>query len=234
MTVSLETQLGYKFRNSLLLAEALTHPSLAYETQSPHFDNQRLEFLGDAVLELALTSHLYHLFPGHTEGDLTKMRARLVSKHALSTFAKSIDLGSYVLLGKGEEKSGGRARASTLADAFEALLGAIYIDAGFEKAKEIIITIIDPSIAEINEDPDKKNPKGKLQEVLQAIVPESPSYKIFEESGPDHDKLFKVLVLWLGQELARGSGANKKEAEADAAMNALKSKSWKNQNLNNA
>lgn len=224
--VSLETRLGYKFRNSLLLAEALTHPSLAYETQSPHFDNQRLEFLGDAVLELALTSELYELFPGHTEGNLTKMRARLVSKPALSAFAKSLDLGSYVLLGKGEEKSGGRERPSTLADAFEALLGAIYIDAGFAKAREIILQIIEPSLVDISKEPDKKNPKGRLQEILQAITPESPVYTIVSESGPDHDKQFNVSVSWTGKQLATGSGSNKKEAEANAARNALKAKSW--------
>jgi len=143
---SLDTLIGYKFTNSLLLAEALTHPSLAYETQRPHFDNQRLEFLGDAVLQLALTAHLYTLFPAQSEGDLTKMRARLVSKDALSGFAKSINLGDYVLLGKGEETSGGRERLSTLADAFEALLGAIYIDGGFDAVRNIIIRIIEPSL----------------------------------------------------------------------------------------
>lgn len=225
--ISLETRLGYKFRNSLLLAEALTHPSLGYETQKPHFDNQRLEFLGDAVLELALTSKLYELFPGHTEGDLTKMRARLVSKHALFAFAKSLELGSYVLLGKGEETSGGRERPSTLADAFEAILGAIYIDAGFEKAREIVLAIIEPSLVDINEEPDKRNPKGRLQEILQAITPESPIYKVTDQSGPDHLKQYKVSVSWLGKELATGSGPNKKQAEADAARHALKAESWK-------
>lgn len=224
--MSLEARLGYKFRNSLLLAEALTHPSLAYETQRPHFDNQRLEFLGDAVLELALTSRLYELFPGYAEGDLTKMRARLVSKPALFAFAKSIELGSYVLLGKGEEASGGRARASTLADAFEAILGAIYIDAGFDKAREIILKIVEPSMVDINQEPDKKNPKGSLQEILQSIIPESPIYTVIDESGPDHRKQFNVSVSWTGKHLANGSGSNKKEAEADAARNALLTKAW--------
>ena len=224
--VSLETRLGYKFRNSLLLAEALTHPSLAYETQRPHFDNQRLEFLGDAVLELSLTSHLYDLFPGRTEGDLTKMRARLVSKHALFAFAQGLDLGSYMLLGKGEEISGGRERVSTLADAFEALIGAIYIDSGFDEAREIILKLIEPGLADIGEDPDRRNPKGRLQEILQGIVAESPIYTIIDESGPDHNKQFNVLVAWNGKDLAVGSGSNKKEAEAEAARNALKNKSW--------
>lgn len=224
--ISLETRLGYKFRNSLLLAEALTHPSLAYETQSPHFDNQRLEFLGDAVLQLSLTSRLYELFPGHSEGDLTKMRARLVSKPALFAFATSLDIGSYMLLGKGEENSGGRTRPSTLADAFEAILGAIYIDAGFEVVRDILLTIIEPSLVDIHDEPDKKNPKGRLQEILQSIIPESPQYEVTQESGPDHDKKFNVTVSWVSQQLAAGSGPNKKEAEANAARNALEAKLW--------
>ena len=223
---SLDTLIGYKFTNSLLLAEALTHPSLAYETQRPHFDNQRLEFLGDAVLQLALTAHLYTLFPAQSEGDLTKMRARLVSKDALSGFAKSINLGDHVLLGKGEETSGGRERLSTLADAFEALLGAIYIDGGFDAVRNIIIRIIEPSLVNIQNDPDKKNPKGRLQEILQAIVPESPVYKVVKESGPDHNKEFEVEVSWNGKILASGSGNNKKEAEAMAAQNAINAESW--------
>jgi len=223
---SLETVLGYKFTNSLLLAEALTHPSLAYETQRPHFDNQRLEFLGDAVLQLALTSHLHFMFTDKAEGDLTKIRARLVSKEALSNFAKTIKLGDYVLLGKGEETSGGRERLSTLADAFEALLGAIYIDAGFEAVRDIIIKIVEPSMLNIEEDPDKKNPKGRLQEILQAIIPESPMYRIVSESGPDHKKTFAVEVSWNKKILASGSGNSKKEAEATAAQNAINSKAW--------
>ncbi len=223
---SLETLLGYNFINPLLLAEALTHPSLAYETQRPHFDNQRLEFLGDAVLQLALTAHLYKLFPANAEGDLTKIRARLVSKGALSDFAKMINLGDYIQLGKGEENSGGRERDSTLADAFEALLGAIYIDGGFDSVKEVLIRIIEPSLKTVNDDPDKKNPKGRLQEILQAIVPESPVYEITAESGPDHKKEFNVSVAWCGRILAHGAGASKKEAEADAAQKAIDSKSW--------
>lgn len=223
---SLEALLGYKFRNSLLLAEALTHPSLAYETQRPHFDNQRLEFLGDAVLQLALTSHLYHLFPGFTEGDLTKMRARLVSKEALHNLANVIDLGGYVLLGRGEEASGGRERASTLADAFEALLGAVYLDGGFEAARDVVLKVAKVEVDKISEKPEELNPKGQLQEVLQAILPESPVYKVVSEEGPDHDKYFLVEVYWNKILLANGKGKNKKQAEAAAATTAFESKSW--------
>ncbi|MEO1857170.1 MAG: ribonuclease III [Rubritalea sp.] len=223
---SLEALLDYKFRNSLLLAEALTHPSLAYETQRPHFDNQRLEFLGDAVLQLALTSHLYHLFPGFTEGDLTKMRARLVSKEALCNFASGIDLGEYVLLGRGEEASGGRERASTLADAFEALVGAVYLDGGFEAARGVVLKVAKEEVYKISEKPEEKNPKGQLQEVLQAILPESPIYKVVSADGPDHDKYFVVEVHWNNVVLARGKGKNKKQAEAAAATGAIEAKSW--------
>lgn len=223
---TLETILAYKFRNSLLLAEALTHPSLAYETQKPHFDNQRLEFLGDAVLQLVLTEHIYSMFPQYSEGDLTKFRARLVSKTALFKFAKNIHLGEYVMLGKGEEVSGGRERASTLADALEALLGAVYLDGGFEAAKEVIVRITADDIVRISEEPDDKNPKGQLQEVLQAIIPESPVYVIVSETGPDHDKEYGVSVTWCGNKLAVGRGSNKKQAEAEAARAALKGKTW--------
>lgn len=223
---SLEALLGYKFRNSLLLAEALTHPSLAYETQRPHFDNQRLEFLGDAVLQLALTDHLYHLFPGFSEGDLTKLRARLVSKEALHNLSTGINLGEYVLLGRGEEASGGRERASTLADAFEALLGAVYIDGGFEAARDVVLKVAKEEVDKITEKPEEKNPKGLLQEVLQAILPESPIYSVIGEDGPDHDKQFVVEVQWNGKVLAQGKGRNKKQAEADAAAVAMGAKLW--------
>jgi ribonuclease III len=223
---SLEALLGYKFRNSLLLAEALTHPSLAYETQRPHFDNQRLEFLGDAVLQLALTAHLYHLFPGFSEGDLTKMRARLVSKEALHNLASGINLGEFVLLGRGEEASGGRERASTLADAFEALLGAVYLDGGFEAARDVVLKVAQDEVDKISEKPEEKNPKGQLQEVLQAILPESPVYKVVNEDGPDHDKHFVVEVHWNGIVLASGKGKNKKQAEAAAATGAIVAEAW--------
>jgi len=222
----LEENLGYKFRNSLLLAEALTHPSLAYETLRPHFDNQRLEFLGDAVLQLALTDHLYRLFPGHSEGDMTKLRARMVSKDALFKFANQIDLGDYVMLGKGEESSGGRERASTLADAFEAVLGAIYLDSGFESACDVVLRIVEDEVKAVSQSPVEKNPKGLLQEVLQAIVPVSPEYEIIHEEGPDHCKKFYVRITWNGDALAEGEGSSKKLAEANAAQIALQERPW--------
>ncbi len=224
--LKLEEVIGHKFRNSLLLAEALTHPSLAYETQKPHFDNQRLEFLGDAVLQLVLTEKLYEMFPGFSEGRLTKLRARLVSRDALHKFALGMKLGSFVMMGKGEEATGGRNRASTLADAFESLLGAVYLDGGLEAAKLAVKNVCGELIAQVAESPDEKNPKGQLQEILQALAPESPEYQVLEESGPDHNKTFKICVQWKGVVLGEGCGNSKKAAETEAARVAIGRKEW--------
>jgi ribonuclease-3 len=224
----LESRIQYKFRNSLLLAEALTHPSLAYESQRPHFDNQRLEFLGDAVLQLAVTEALFKLFPDATEGHLTKLRSRVVSRKALARFAMAINLGEYVLLGKGEESTGGRRRLSTLADAFESLVGAVYMDTGLEAAKELILRLFAGEIKGMVDSPDERNPKGELQESLQAIHPVAPVYRIVSESGPDHRRVFQAEVNWQDKLLACGKGKSKKEAEARAAAEALRLRSWEN------
>ncbi len=224
----LESRIQYKFRNSLLLAEALTHPSLAYESQRPHFDNQRLEFLGDAVLQLAVTEALFKIFPDATEGHLTKLRSRVVSRKALARFATVIHLGEYVLLGKGEESTGGRKRHSTLADAFESLIGAIYMDSGLESAKNLILRLFENEIKDMMDSPDERNPKGELQEYLQAIEPIAPVYRIVNESGPDHRRVFQAEVTWRDQLLATGKGKSKKEAEARAAAEALRLRSWEN------
>lgn len=223
---SLESRIEYKFRNSLLLAEALTHPSLAYESQKPHFDNQRLEFLGDSVVQLVLTEALYDKFPHFSEGKLTKLRARLVSKSGLTEFARILDLGLYMMLGKGEEASGGRERPSTLADAFEALVGAIYLDGGLEEVRRVILSITDETLEAMALAPEEKNPKGQLQETLQSVVPESPCYELVSESGPDHNKTFISRVVWRGKVLAEGRGSSKKLAEISAAREAISGKVW--------
>jgi ribonuclease-3 len=222
----LESRIDYKFRNSLLLAEALTHPSLAYESQKPHFDNQRLEFLGDSVLQLIVTELLFRMFPDFPEGDLTKLRSRVVSRRALANFATAIYLGDYVLLGKGEEATGGRKRDSTLADAFEALIGAVYMDSGMEKARELVLRLVDSEIGRMILSPEEKNPKGELQEHLQSIHPEAPVYRIISETGPDHRRVFKAEVSWRGRVLATGKGKSKKEGETRAASEALRSRVW--------
>ncbi len=223
---SIEVKIGYKFRNPLLLAEALTHPSLAYESQKAQFDNQRLEFLGDAVLQLALTEHLFRQFPDSPEGKMTKMRARLVSRQALAQLALHLQLGDYLLLGKGEEASGGRKRHSTLADALEALIGAVYLDAGFDKARDVVLRLCSSDVLAVADSSEEGNPKGSLQEVLQAHSAEPPRYVISGESGPDHRKVFHAQVLWRGVVMAQGRGKSKKEAEIRAALEAIRKKAW--------
>ena len=222
----LEQRIGHKFRNSLLLAEALTHPSLGHETQRHHFDNQRLEFLGDAVLQLIITEHLYAMFPREAEGRLTKLRSRLVSREALRAHASRLELGQFLMMGRGEEASGGRERTSTLADGFEALLGAIYLDTDLATARRFVLTLAADDLSQLEAEPIDINPKGHLQEVLQAISPRSPSYELLSESGPEHEKTFIVRVCWEGMALGEGCGRSKKQAETAAALQAMQRKSW--------
>ena len=222
----LEESIEYKFRNSLLLAEALTHPSLAHEAQRYHFDYQRLEFLGDAVLQLVITEYLFRHFQTEAEGQLTKLRSRLVSRDALRTHAAALDLGRYILMGRGEEASGGRERPSTLADAFEALIGALYLDGGLDVAKNFILTQTRADLAKLAEEPVDFNPKGDLQELLQSISPRSPLYELVSQSGPEHEKTFVSEVVWEGIVLGEGTGRSKKQAETAAALEALQLKRW--------
>ena len=222
----LEERIEYKFRNSLLLAEALTHPSLAHEAQRYHFDYQRLEFLGDAVLQLVVTQYLFSHFQAEAEGQLTKLRSRLVSRDALRMHAAALDLGRYILMGRGEEASGGRERTSTLADAFEALIGALYLDGGLEVAKNFILTQTRGDLAKLAEEPVDFNPKGDLQELLQSISPRSPGYELVSQSGPEHEKTFVSEVVWEGIVLGQGTGRSKKQAETAAALEALQLKRW--------
>jgi ribonuclease-3 len=222
----LEQRLDYKFRNPLLLAEALTHPSLGYETQRHHFDNQRLEFLGDAVLQLIYTEFLFDTYPEFPEGELTKLRARLVSREGLRINADALDLGKYLMMGRGEEATGGRSRASSLADAYEALMGALYLDSDYVTVRRIVLTETRERLENLSLEDGNANPKGRLQEILQAIAPLSPSYEIVEQSGPEHLKQFVSRILWEGRELGRGSGSSKKEAETQAARMALQKRFW--------
>jgi ribonuclease-3 len=222
----LEERIGYKFRNSLLLAEALTHPSLRHETHTRHFDNQRLEFLGDAVLQLVVTEHLYGYFTAEAEGKLTKLRARLVSREALALHAAAIDLGNCLMMGRGEEASGGRVRNSTLADAFEALVGAIFLDSDLAGARKFILEQAADDLAQLVEEPIDVNPKGQLQELLQAISPRSPVYEVMSQTGPEHAKTFVVRAVWEGVELGQGTGKSKKQAETVAAIVAMNERRW--------
>src|SRR3954454_22368107 len=225
----LEERIGHKFRNSLLLAEAMTHPSLGHETQRHHFDNQRLEFLGDTVLQLVITEHLYKMFPREAEGRLTKLRSRLVSREALRRHARRLDLGQFLMMGRGEEACGGRERTSTLADAFEALLGAIYLDTDLATTRRFVLTLAAHDLAQIEIEPVDINPKGHLQELLQAISPRSPSYELLSESGREHEKVFVVRVVWEGLALGEGVGRSKKQAETAAALEAMHLRRWEQQ-----
>ncbi len=227
----LEERIGHKFRNSLLLAEALTHPSLGHETQRHHFDNQRLEFLGDAVLQLIMTEHLFAMFPREAEGRLTKLRSRLVSREALRAHAQKLDLGQFLMMGRGEEACGGRERTSTLADAFEALLGAIYLDTNLETARRFILALAADDLAQLEAEPIDINPKGHLQETLQAISPRSPVYELLSETGREHEKTFVVRVVWEGMALGEGMGRSKKQAETAAAMEAMQRRVWEEKRM---
>jgi ribonuclease-3 len=221
---TLQDRLGCKFRDENLLRLALTHPSVAHESGVAIAHNQRLEFLGDAVLQLILTQKLYEQFPDSGEGPLTKARAKLVNRRALAERARSLGLGEHLVLSRGEETHGGRERPSTLADAFEALLGAVFLDGGFETAREFVLrefsAALDPT--PVSGAPTIENPKGELQELLQARSPHAPQYQTISATGPDHDRVFECTVHHEGVELARGSGKSKKAAESDAALAALK------------
>lgn len=218
----LQARLGFHFRDENLLRLALTHPSVAHEANAPMQHNQRLEFLGDAVLQLVLTQKLFDQFPASEEGPLTKARARLVNRRSLAERARAIGLGAHLVLGRGEESHGGRERPSALADAFEALLGAIFLDGGFDAAREFILREFGSAFDTVSALPTIDNPKGELQELLQSRSPESPEYHVASTTGPDHDRVFECTVHHGGVELARGSGKSKKAAESDAALAALK------------
>lgn len=224
---ALEKRLGYRFRKIALLEEALTHPSVGHERQRHHKDNQRLEFLGDAVLQLVTTEYLFSHFPNEREGRLTKLRARLVSRDALKAHAEALELGRHLLLGRGEEASGGRQRTSTLADAFEAIIGAIYLDSDFPTARDFILRQTHLALARVLDKPVDENPKGQLQEILQSIRMEGPLYEVISATGPEHAKTFVVDVRWGEICLGRGSGRSKQAAEIDAAREALRREVWK-------
>jgi ribonuclease III len=218
---ALEARLGYAFRDKELLRLALTHPSVAHEQGAGLHHNQRLEFLGDAVLQLVLTTELYQKFPDVDEGPLTKARAQMVNRRTLADQGRRLALGEQLVMSRGEELNRGRERPSALADAFEALLGAIFLDNGFAAAQDFILRQFRTHFGELEVIPNLENPKGELQEMLQARSPEPIQYELASVSGPDHDRLFECAVYYRGEELGRGTGTSKKEAESKAALNAL-------------
>ena len=217
-----QKRLGHVFADAELLRQALTHASYGHEKRQRTPDNQRLEFLGDAVLQLAVTAELYRRFPEMPEGRLTVQRAQRVNRNHLQALALELGLGEQLVLGRGEENSRGRQRPSILADAMEAVIGAVYAEAGWEPARAIVLRLMEPSLAAITDEGGAAaNPKGSLQEKLQAGGDNPPVYRCVSESGPAHARVYEVVVEWQGRELGRGQGASKKEAETRAAEAAL-------------
>lgn len=221
LTQELENALGYHFHNVTLLQNALTHSSFANERwQNSLLSNERLEFLGDAVLGVTVAEYLYRNFPNLPEGDLSRTRADLVCEKTLASVANGLGLGKFLQLGHGEEQNGGRSRDSILADATEAVIAAAYLDGGWEAAREIIHRLI------LNQKPEVRHPhnvdyKTMLQELVQQKKDQVLTYVLTGESGPDHAKEFSVEVLRNGEKVGAGSGSSKKRAEQAAAQAAI-------------
>jgi ribonuclease-3 len=223
----LEKNLGLQFKNKDLLKHAFTHRSYLNENPELKLEhNERLEFLGDAVVELIVTAYLYKEFPEKAEGDLTNWRAALVNAKMLTSVAQELGFNDFLLLSRGESKEMGKARAYILANTFEAFLGAYYLDSGYEPCEEFIRKHLLKNLAEIIKDGSYKDSKSKFQEEAQERVSITPNYKVLKESGPDHEKSF-VVGVYLDEELvAQGEGLSKREAESVAAELALKAKNW--------
>ena len=222
--LELQDKIGYEFKQEKLLRQALTHSSFANEKHlRKHSDNERLEFLGDAVLEIVSSDFLYKAYPDKSEGDLTKLRASLVCEPTLAICTREMELGKYLFLGKGENLTGGRNRNSILSDALEAVIGAIYLDGGFANAKEFVLKYV------LNDMEHKKlffDSKTIFQEMVQGNIPGEISYHPLGESGPDHDKQFTVSVQVNGQVVGNGTGHTKKAAEQAAAYQAIQEKKF--------
>jgi ribonuclease-3 len=220
MIKDLEAAIGYSFRNITLVQNALTHSSYANERwHNSLMSNERLEFMGDSVLGMVVAEYLYRNFPDRPEGELTRMRADMVCEQALAVVADRIDLGKHLLLGKGEEQSGGRNRASILADAVESVIAAMFLDGGMEAAKAFIskFVLCDVPVTKLH----NADYKTALQEKVQEKKNQTLSYALVGESGPDHEKRFEVQVSLNGTVVGTGSGSSKKRAEQDAARDAM-------------
>jgi ribonuclease III len=218
----LQHDLGYTFKNTQLLIQALTHSSHANEQNAGVPDNEQLEFLGDSVLGFLVSDFLYRAHPQLTEGQLSKLKGFFVSSANLVKYAERVRLGGYLQLGKGEEKTGGRTKQALLVDALEAVLGAIYLDGGIEEARRVVLPFFEPQIEDVGDaDRQLKDFKTELQEQLQAKHLGRAEYILASEAGPDHQKLFTVEVIIDGESAARGVGLTKKAAEQAAAQQAL-------------
>jgi ribonuclease-3 len=217
----IEQAIGYRFRKKEHLRLALTHPSYRYEHADIPGDNQRLEYLGDAALSLVCAEHLFKTDSEAREGKMSKLRSRLTEDRKLAQIAKKIDLGTYLLLGRGEEKNGGAQRASNLADALEALIGAAWIDGGIRAVKKIFNRIFLPELEAMQAAPGQANPKGNLQEYAQSHALQIPTYTLLNTEGPEHDRTF-TLQVEVAEKKWDASASSKREAERQAAAKALK------------
>jgi len=218
----LEKKIDYQFRNKDLLQESLTHRSYLNEDPSWRLpNNERLEFLGDAVLELVVTKELFNRYPDFAEGQLTPIRSALVNYQMMAAIAKGIDLGSFVLLSRGEAKDNGRARDVILANAMEAVIGAIYLDGGYDPAQQFVKTYVMERLEEVMRMGLYRDAKSLLQEKIQEQLKVTPTYRVLEESGPDHEKIFTIGVYFGEKLIAKGSGPSKQDAEVEAAKAAL-------------
>lgn len=215
---ALQNNIGYHFKNLQLLSRALTHSSYANEYNLAAGDNERLEFLGDSVLGFITAEYLFSNHRDFPEGELTKLRAYAVCETSLYSYAQEIELGKYLKLGKGEERTGGRERPSVLSDAFEAVIAAIYLDGGMDEAKKFVLRFVVPYV---EAKPTFKDYKTALQEVVQQNHGEALEYVLVSESGPDHNKRFEIEVHLNSNVLGRGVGGSKKKAEQNAAKEAL-------------
>jgi len=222
-TATLESSLGYKFKKKSFLKEALTHKSYAHEKHKdrPSF-NERMEFLGDSVLELVISEYLFNTYPEYTEADLSRIKSYTVQESTLAEIAKNLNIGTHLLLGKGEEMTGGRNKPSLLADAFEAIIAAVYLDGGYKKVREFIHGHLVQKIEELSDRTIILDFKTKLQEVAQALFGVLPLYVIHKEEGPEHKKTFDVKVFIEDQYFGLGTGKTKKAAAQKAAEAALK------------
>jgi ribonuclease III len=217
----LETRLGYRFRHARLLEEALTHPSYRFEQDQGGSDNQRLEFLGDAVLGFVAAAYLFEKHADRDEGSLTNLRSETTSGKALAAVARDLDLGAHIKMGRGEEHSDGRGRRSTLADALEAVVGAAYLDGGLKAVQKIFARVFQPLVDGLSGDVWSGNPKGKLQEYSQRRWKKSPIYTVVQREGPPHASVFTTEVRLDDGTKGVGRGINKQESEKSAAKDAL-------------
>lgn len=216
----LQKDLGIKFSNENLLKEALTHRSYLNENKNWKLShNERLEFLGDAVLELVVTNFLFGKFKDSDEGKMSGIRAALVNTHMLANIARDMDLEKHIFMSKGESEEKGKAKESLLADVFEAVLGALYLDKGFKSATKFVEKYVIPYVDEVSDEDLYKDAKSRFQESSQNIFKETPKYKVIRETGPDHKKEFEVAVYIGNKKIASGVGPSKQEAEQDAAKN---------------